>query len=251
MMRATPTACLILIGNEILSGRVRDTNLAWLSAALNEAGVKMAHARVIADDADIIAATVSELRRRYDYVFTTGGIGPTHDDITTASVARAFGVSVIRHPEAERRLRAHYEGSASVLNEARLKMADVPEGAELIDNPVSAAPGFRLENVFVLAGVPKIMQAMFDHLKQMLAGGRPTRARTLEVNRPEGDIAAALTRLQEEYAASVEIGVYPLIKNGVLGATLVLRSENAPTLDAATEAAQRRVTELGGNWTEI
>lgn len=146
------TAALIIIGNEILSGRTQDTNLGFLARSLNAVGVRLCHARVIPDIENTIAQTVSELRHAFDYVFTTGGIGPTHDDITTASVAKAFGVPVIRHAEAEARLRAHYNHDEQVLNAARLKMADLPQGALLIDNPVSAAPGFKLENVFVLAG---------------------------------------------------------------------------------------------------
>lgn len=245
------TAALIIIGNEILSGRTQDTNLGFLARSLNELGIKLAHARVIPDVEATIAATVNELRREFDYVFTTGGIGPTHDDITTASVAKAFGVPVIRHPEAEARLRVHYNHDENVINAARLKMAEVPEGAQLIDNPVSAAPGFKLENVFVLAGVPRIMQAMFDHLKGWLEGGSPTLSRSLEINLPEGNLAAAVTKIQENFAPAVEIGIYPLFKQGMLGATLVLRSEDKAAMDAATEAAMKAAKTLGGEWVEI
>lgn len=248
---AQKTAALIIIGNEILSGRTQDTNLGFLARALNECGVKMAEARVIPDVESIIVETVNDLRCQYDYVFTTGGIGPTHDDITTAAIAKAFGVPVFRHPEAEKRLRAHYNHDEAVINAARLKMADVPQGAELIDNPVSAAPGFRLENVFVLAGVPRIAQAMFDHLKHGLEGGTPTLSRSIEINLPEGNLAAAVTQIQEKFAASVEIGIYPLFKQGMLGATLVLRSEDKTALDAATEAAVAAAEALGGTPVEL
>lgn len=245
------TAAILLIGNEILSGRTKDSNLPFLAAALNECGVKVAHARVIPDVESIIADTVNELRRTHDYVFTTGGIGPTHDDITTASVARAFGVPVVRDAEAEARLRAHYNHDENIINAARLKMADIPEGAELIDNPVSTAPGFRLENVFVLAGVPMIAQAMFDHLKHWLDGGAPTLSRSIEINLPEGNVAAAVTAIQEKFSDNVEIGIYPLFRQGELGATIVLRSQDTSALDAATQAAMDAVADHGGQWVEI
>ena len=147
------TACMIIIGNEILSGRTQDKNLSWLSQRLNEVGVRMRHARVIPDVEEIIVATVNECRAQYDYVFTSGGIGPTHDDITSECIAKAFGVPLGRNAEAEARLRVYYKPED--INEARLRMANTPEGAELIDNPVSTAPGFRMENVYVLAGVDK------------------------------------------------------------------------------------------------
>ena len=245
------TAAVLIIGNEILSGRIKESNLGFLAAALNECGVKVAHARVIPDNETIIADTVNELRAAYDYVFTTGGIGPTHDDITTASVARAFGVPLLRHAEAEARLRAHYRHDESLLNAARLKMADIPQGATLIDNPVSTAPGFMLGNVFVLAGVPVIMQAMFDNLRHHLEGGSPTLSRSLEINLPEGTVAAAITTIQKDFEKDVEIGIYPLFRQGELGATLVLRSIDAATLSAATHAAMQAVTALGGSWKEI
>ena len=166
---ANPTACLIIIGNEILSGRTVDANLPFLAQELGGIGVVMREVRVVPDDEAEIVGAVNALRARYTYVFTTGGIGPTHDDITAACIARAFGLPFGRNPEAERRLRAYYPPEK--LNDARLKMAETPEGAELIDNPVSVAPGFRVENVYVLPGVPKIMQAMFAGLKAGLKGG--------------------------------------------------------------------------------
>ncbi len=244
-------AAIVMIGNEILSGRTQDKNLPFLAGALNELGIKVAHARVIPDIEDVIAETVNELRATHDYVFTTGGIGPTHDDITTASVAKAFGVPVLRHPEAEARLRAHYNHDETVINAARLKMADIPEGAELIDNPVSAAPGFKLENVFVMAGVPRICQAMFDFLSQWLEGGAPTLSRAIEVNLPEGNLAETLNRIQQEYADTVDIGCYPLFKQGILGATLVLRSLDKDILDTATHATMQAMATLGGQWVEV
>ena len=245
------TAAVVLIGNEILSGRIKDTNLHFFANALNECGVKVAHARVIPDIETVIAETVNELRAAYDYVFTTGGIGPTHDDITTASIAKAFGVPLIRHAEAEARLRAHYGHNETVINAARLKMADVPEGAELIDNPVSVAPGFRLENVFVLAGVPVICQAMFDSLKHGLEGGTPTRSRSIEITLPEGTVAAAVTQIQHDFEPEVDIGIYPLFRQGELGATIVMRSQNLTRLGAVFAAMTAVIEGLGGNWMEL
>lgn len=156
-------ACVIIIGNEILSGRTQDTNLQWLAQSLGELGIALVRAHIIRDDADEVVATINHARSHYDYVFTTGGIGPTHDDITTACVAQAFNVPVVRDAEAQRRLHAYYPPEKR--NDARMKMADIPKGATLIDNPVSAAPGFYIDNVFVMAGVPTIMQAMFFDIK--------------------------------------------------------------------------------------
>lgn len=243
-----PTACLIIIGNEILSGRTQDKNLAWLATELNEQGITLAHARVIPDIESIIVETVNNCRRDYTYVFTTGGIGPTHDDITAASIAKAFGAPLIRHPEAERRLRAHY--SADQINDARLKMADVPKDAELIDNPVSTAPGFRIENVFVLAGVPSIMQAMFDGLKHQLKGGKKTLSRTLKTNLAEGTLAASLAAVQDRYP-EVEIGSYPHFQQGQLSTSLVFRSADSALLENALEETKKALLALKGEVEEI
>src|ERR1051325_270508 len=163
------TACVLIIGNEILSGRTQDANLAFLAQGLNEIGIRLREARVIPDDAETIVAAVNEVRRKFDYVFTTGGIGPTHDDITAQCIADAFGVPLILHPEARRLLEGHYPPGA--LNEARLRMAHMPEGSSLLLNPISRAPGFRIGNVFVLAGVPQVMQATFNELRHHLRGG--------------------------------------------------------------------------------
>lgn len=238
-----PTACLIIIGNEILSGRTQDKNLAWLAERLNAQGIGLRETRVIPDVETTIIATVNECRAKFTYVFTTGGIGPTHDDITTACVAKAFGVAVHRHPEAERRLRAHYTNDQ--INEARLKMADVPMGATLIDNQVSAAPGFAMENVYVMAGVPRIMQAMFDAVKHTLAGGKPVQARSITTNLPEGTIAQGLTAIQTHYA-DVEIGSYPYFKQGMLSTTLVMRGVDETTLEACETAVRALIADLKG-----
>ena len=233
MSERTVTAALVIIGNEILSGRTQDANLAFLAQELNEIGIQMREVRVVPDaEADIVEA-VNACRAKHDYVFTTGGIGPTHDDITSASVARAFGVEFGFHPEAERRLRAYYPPEK--LNDARLKMAQTPEGAELIDNPVSVAPGFTLGNVHVLPGVPSILQAMFQGLKGRLQGGAVVRSRTITLVCPEGDIAEALARIQTDWPV-VEIGSYPFMRQGSFGTSLVLRSTDEDAIFQAAEA---------------
>ncbi|MFW0777658.1 MAG: competence/damage-inducible protein A [Rickettsiales bacterium] len=223
------TACLIIIGNEILSGRTEDKNLAWIAKALNECGVALTEVRVIPDVEATIVDTVNFARKNFTYVFTTGGIGPTHDDITSSSIAKAFGVPLLRHPEAERRLLGHYKPDQ--VNEARMKMADIPQGGALIDNPVSLAPGFRLENVFVLAGVPRIMQAMFDGIKDQLKGGDKTLSKSYSAYVTEGTLAAGLGEIQKRYP-QVEIGSYPFVRDGKLGTSLVARTPDKGVLDA-------------------
>ncbi len=242
-MTDNPRACLIVIGNEVLSGRTRDANLQYLGEKLNEVGIRMAEARVIPDDEATIIATVNELRSKFDYVFTTGGIGPTHDDITSACIAEAFGVHLVRHPDAVERMRRHYD-NPELLTEARLKMADVPEGADLIDNPVSAAPGFRIENVFVMAGVPRIMQGMFDGIRHGLKGGRPMLSRAITAYIPEGELAEPLTAIQAAHP-DTEIGSYPFNRVGVFGASLVVRSHDKTAMDCAAEAVRAMIVALG------
>lgn len=248
-MEAEPivTACVLIIGNEILSGRTQDVNLNHLAKGLNEAGVRLREARVIPDVADVIIATVNEVRATHDYVFTTGGIGPTHDDITSECVARAFGVKLILHPDARRILETHYKPGE--LNEARLRMAHVPEGATLIPNPISLAPGFRIGNVFVMAGVPLVMQAMFDGVKGDLKGGRPVLARAVSCGLGEGVLAAGLEAIQARYA-DVDIGSYPWFRRGTHGVSLVLRSPDAARLEAATREVTQLVRALGGTPSE-
>lgn len=238
-----PTAALIIIGNEILSGRTQDKNLSHLALTLNERGVQLREARVVPDIEDEIVQAVNEVRKKYTYVFTTGGIGPTHDDITSASVAKAFGVAIHRHPEAERILRAHY--TEDQVNEARLKMADVPVGAELIDNPVSSAPGYRIGNVFVFAGVPRIMQAMLDAVKHTLAQGKPVQTLSITCDLGEGAIADGLTTIQERYT-QVEIGSYPYFKQGILSTSLVMRSVDTAANKAAYDDVAALIASLGG-----
>lgn len=237
------TACLIIIGNEILSGRTQDANLAIVGKKCDTLGIRLTEARVIADvEADIVE-TVNTCRRLFTYVFTTGGIGPTHDDITAAAIARAFNVKVVRNKEAVNAMDRYYEPRR--LTEARLKMADIPEGARLIDNPVSGAPGFQLENVFVLPGVPSIMDAMFDGLTDRLVGGDPILTDNVTTNLLESEIAAGLGVLQEKYP-DVGMGSYPYFRKGKLGVNLVLRGTDAGRMDAAADELATTIIRLKG-----
>jgi molybdenum cofactor synthesis domain-containing protein len=237
------TACVLIIGNEILSGRTQDTNLAYIATGLNEVGVTLREARVIPDIAEVIVATVNEVRATYDYVFTTGGIGPTHDDITSECIAKAFGVPWMLHPDAHKLFLEHYKPGE--LNEARLRMAHTPEGATLIRNPVSRAPGFRIGNVFVMAGIPRVMQAMFDGIKHDLKGGRPMLSRTVECHLPEGVIAKGLGEIQGRYA-DLDIGSYPFYRRGEFGTSLVLRGRDQERLVAGAAEVVALVRQLGG-----
>ncbi len=238
------TAALIIIGNEILSGRTQDVNLAYIARALGEVGIRLREARVIPDDEAAIVDAVNALRATYDYVFTTGGIGPTHDDITAEAVAKAFGVPLIEHPEARRRLEERYRDTGIELNAARLRMARTPEGATLIDNPISAAPGFRIANVYVMAGVPKIAQAMIDGIRHTLVGGAPMLSRTLVCSIGEGNIAEGLGRIQAAYP-EVDIGSYPYYRHGRFGTSIVLRHTDEALLDRAAGEVATLMRELG------
>lgn len=241
----SPTAAVLIVGNEILSGRTQDTNLAHIATYLGGLGIRLREARVVPDvEAEIVGA-VNALRDRYTYVFTTGGIGPTHDDITAECVAKAFGVPLVQNPEARRRLQEHYKGT-DMLNAARLRMANAPEGAVLIDNPVSSAPGFQIGNVFVMAGVPKIMQAMLAGLGDRLAGGSPMLARTVLCAVPEGTLAEGLGAIQARHGAAVDIGSYPSFRQGRISTSLVLRGTDAALLDRAAAEVADLVRRHGG-----
>jgi molybdenum cofactor synthesis domain-containing protein len=242
MSERTVTAALVIIGNEILSGRTQDANLAFLAQELNGIGIQLREARVVPDaEADIVEA-VNACRAKHDHVFTTGGIGPTHDDITAASVARALDRPLVRHPEAKRRLLACYPPEK--VNEARMKMADTPEGAELIDNPVSVAPGFTVGNVHVLPGVPSILQAMLPGLKPRLQGGAVVRSRTITVFCPEGELARPLGEIQARHP-TVEIGSYPFMRQDRFGATVVLRSVDEAAIAATADELLAEVRDRG------
>ena len=243
--KKTVTAAVIVIGNEILSGRTQDKNVAHIAVTLNEVGVRLSEVRVVPDiEAEIVDA-VNTLRAKFDYVFTTGGIGPTHDDITAECVAKAFGQKLIQNPEATRRLVEHYQHSEMELNEARMRMANTPEHATLIDNPISTAPGFRVENVFVMAGVPSIMRAMLDGVKGGLAGGVPVLSRTVLCNLGEGMVAGGLGEIQKRYP-EVDIGSYPQYARGEFRVSLVMRGIDAAELDACADEVRAMVTQLGG-----
>jgi molybdenum cofactor synthesis domain-containing protein len=233
----SPTAGLLLIGDELLSGRTKDKNLGYIADFLTALGIDLREARVVPDLEENIVAALNSLRARYTYVFTTGGIGPTHDDITADAVAKAFGVAIDHDPRAVAILKAHYQ--PAMLNEARLRMARIPHGAELIANPVSKAPGFRLENVFVMAGVPKIMQAMLEAIAPQLEHGEPIHSATVIAHMGEGDLAKPLKEIQDRHP-NVVIGSYPFEETGGFGSNLVLRSRDRKAL----ETAAREVEEM-------
>ena len=238
------TACVVTIGDEILSGRTKDANLSYIAGHLNEIGVQVREARVICDVEEVIVATINDVRTKYDYVFTTGGIGPTHDDITADSIAKAFGVGIGPHPDAVAVLEKHYKVTGQEFTTARQRMARIPHGGILIDNPVSRAPGFQLENVFVMAGVPKIMQVMLDSLTDRLEGGAKMLSRTLTAAIGEGTIAKPLAALQAEYA-NVSLGSYPYFQDKNYGTSIVMRSIDSEGLDAAAKAVKALMEGLG------
>jgi len=236
------TACVLIIGNEILSGRTQDKNIQFLARELNEAGIRLLEVRVIPDVRDTIVATLNEVRPKYDYVFTTGGIGPTHDDITTECVAAAFGLETYIDQRAVDAMRARRPEME--MNPARLRMATFPLGAELIANPVSAAPGYRIGNVYVLAGIPVVMQAMFDSMKHLLRGGAPVRSRAIRISLGEGTIAQGLAEVQARYP-DVDIGSYPSARGGRLGVSLVFRATDTARIDPAVDEVKALVRALG------
>ena len=239
-----PTACVLIIGNEILSGRTKDVNLNFIANRLTELGIRLSEARVIPDLSHVIVDTVNQCRARYDYVFTTGGIGPTHDDITAEGIAEAFGVELEQHTEARRLIAELCERNGVELNQARLRMANIPKGATLVDNPVSGAPGFKMENVFVLAGVPRIMRDMFEGCEPHLVGGSMMKSLTVVAYLAEGIVAEPLRQLQAGYD-DVEMGSYPFYTEGRYGTNLVLRSKNYEHLSGAGEKVSDMVRSLG------
>lgn len=240
---ANPTAAILIIGDEILSGRTRDANLYFLAGELTRIGIDLQEVRVVSDRQAAIVAAVNDLRARFDHLFTSGGIGPTHDDITADAVAAAFGVAIAVREDARTILQAHYDRAGLDLNEARLRMARIPEGSVLIDNPVSAAPGFSLQNVHVMAGVPNIFQAMVASLLPRLSGGQPLLSRTLKLMQGEGMIAAPLAALAGEFD-DLSFGSYPFVMNGAYGTNLVVRGQNGARLD---QAMARMVQLFGGD----
>jgi len=230
-----PTAAMLVIGDEILSGRTRDANMHFLAGELTKHGVSLGEVRVVSDDKPAIVAAVRALSDAYTHVFTSGGIGPTHDDITADCIAEAFGASIGVRPDARAILEAHYERSGLELNEARLRMARIPDGADLIENPVSSAPGFRLENVWVMAGVPSVFQAMVASVLPQITGGAPILSQSLRFMTGEGDIAEPLATLAEQFP-DLSIGSYPFHQDGVYGTNIVIRGTDGEELAKAMTA---------------
>ena len=243
MARKPVTGCLIIIGNEILSGRTQDTNLAHLAVELNELGVRMVEARVIPDIESTIIDTVNECRQNFDYVFTTGGIGPTHDDITADCIALAFGTELEMHTEVVQLIKKR-DSSPEVM-ESRLRMARIPRGATLIENPAGGPPGFQVENVFVMAGVPTVMKAMvstFD--KYRIKGGDPVRSRSIGAYLSEGQVAVNLRAIQEAHP-DVDLGSYPFYRPDGYGTNLVMRGTDEDELDVMLEKVRQMIIDFG------
>ena len=240
----TWTAALLVIGDEILSGRTQDKNVAQVATWLNEQGVRLAEVRVVPDDIARIGEALNALRSTYDYLFTTGGIGPTHDDITVDAVAAAFGVPVIVHPGARKILEDYYRERQVELTEARLRMARTPEGAELLKNPNSGAPGIRMGNVYVLAGVPSIAASMLEALTGALEGGRPMVSVTVGAQAPESEVADLL-RETEAAHPGVAIGSYPFFRDGGHGSNFVIRSEDGELARTTADDLASRLKAAG------
>lgn len=232
---SNPSAAMLVIGDEILSGRTRDANMHFLAQEFTKHGIDLKEVRVVSDDKAAIIAAVNGLRAAYDVVVTSGGIGPTHDDITADCIAEAFGTGIDVQDEARARLQAHYDRQGTELNAARLRMARIPFGASLIDNPVSIAPGFSIENVHVMAGVPAVFQAMVASLLPNLTGGSPLLSQSLRIYRGEGDIAGPLAELAAQYG-DLSFGSYPFQKDGVYGANVVIRGADGAQVDHAMAA---------------
>ena len=230
-MSKKTNAAILIIGNEILSGRTQDTNTSTLSVWLNSIGVKVQEVRVIPDVEEIIVDSVNTLRKIYDYIFTTGGIGPTHDDITAQSIAKAFNLKYEMHKEGYKILEKYYKPGE--FNEGRQKMIWMPKDAKLILNPTSGAPGFNIENVFCLPGVPSILKSMLGGLKNDIIGGDPILSHTISLRTVESEIANSLTKVQDNNK-EVEIGSYPFFQAGKLGVSIVIRSENQNKIDICT-----------------
>ncbi|UYV37619.1 molybdopterin-binding protein [Rhodobacteraceae bacterium D3-12] len=233
-----PTAAMLVIGDEILSGRTRDANMHFLAKELTRAGIDLCEARMISDKADAITDATRTLAAQYTHVFTSGGIGPTHDDITADCIAAAFDTPIDIRADARAILEAHYERSGTELNAARLRMARIPDGASLIDNPISAAPGFTLENVHVMAGVPQIFEAMVASVLPTLTGGAPLLSQTLRINQGEGIIAGPLGELAAEFP-DLSIGSYPFSHSGAFGSNIVIRGHDGARIDAAMQSLSR------------
>lgn len=227
-----PTAAILIIGDEILSGRTQDTNTQHLASALTATGIDLAEVRVVSDVQPAIIAALNALRSTYDSVFTSGGIGPTHDDITADAVAAAFGVGIDVREDARAVMEARYKTFGAEMNAARLRMARIPDGAALIENPVSGAPGFTLENVHVMAGVPSVFKAMVASVLPTLKGGKPLVSQSLNIERGEGDIAGPLSEIADQFL-DLSIGSYPYHHEGIYGANIVIRGTDPARVEIA------------------
>lgn len=241
------TAGLVVIGDEILSGRTQDANIAYLAKWLNEEGVALSEVRIVGDDRRAIIEAVNALRERCDYCFTTGGIGPTHDDITVDAVAGAFDVEVVYSEEALRMLAEYY--GRQELTEARKRMARVPDGGGLVRNPMSSAPGVRKDNVFMLAGIPGIMRGMLEGLRGELAGAEPMLSSAVIVFAPESEMAEGLAAVQDAHP-EVAIGSYPFFRQGKIGAELVVRSTNAENIPPVLAAIRHAAESIEAEWVD-
>ncbi|MDE0588393.1 molybdopterin-binding protein [Halocynthiibacter sp. C4] len=235
---ANPTAAMLVIGDEILSGRTRDANMHFLAGALTKHGIDLREVRIVSDDRGSIVSAVKSLSQSYDHLFTSGGIGPTHDDITADCIAEAFGQSIDIREDAYALLAAHYERTNKEFNAARQRMARIPEHATLIDNPVSVAPGFTVQNTHVMAGVPSVFQAMVEAVLPQLSAGAPLHSKSLRIERGEGDIAGPLGKLAARFP-KLSIGSYPFQENGLYGANIVLRGENSDMLSEGFAELER------------
>ena len=227
-----PTAAILIIGDEILSGRTREGNMYYLAGKLTAAGIDLKETRIVSDDRDAIVGAVQALSAAYDHVFTSGGIGPTHDDITADCVAAAFNDHIDVREDAYALLKAHYDSRGQEFNDARQRMARIPDSATLIENPVSIAPGFSIQNVHVMAGVPSVFQAMVATVLPKLTGGAPLLAQSLRIDRGEGDIAGPLAELAKAYP-DLSIGSYPFTQNGAYGSNIVIRGTDGAMVDEA------------------
>ncbi len=234
------TAGLMIIGDEILSGRTQDKNIAYIADHLTTIGIQLREVRIVPDQEDRIVGAVNAMRHDYSYVFTTGGIGPTHDDITADAIAKAFEVAIDVDPRAVAIMSERY--TPERLTEARLRMARIPEGAELIDNPISRTPGFMIGNVIVMAGIPSIMQVMLDAATPMLRTGKKMLSATVQVSAPEGDIAPVLSGVAASFP-EVAMGSYPFFRDGQLGVHIVLRALDPAKLEAAETELRSELTQ--------
>lgn len=233
-MSDTPivTAAMVVIGDEILSGRTKDKNVGFVADYLTALGIDLNEVRIVADDESAIVKAVNDLRHSHDYVFTSGGIGPTHDDITAESISKAFGVACTHHPQAMKDMAAYYAEREMEFTEARQRMARTPEGAELIDNPISRAPGIRMDNVYIMAGVPKIMQAMMDAIAPTLKSGQKMLSSAVDCPFGEGTVGGPLAQIQEAHGETM-IGSYPRYDDGRYTTQIVVRGRDQSRIDAA------------------